>query len=269
MIEACLATQTHYLDITGEIAIFELAHKNNARAQNAGVILCPGVGFDVIPTDCMAASLKAVMPDATELSLGFDSRSGFSPGTAKTSVEGLALGGRIRRNAVIEKVPLAYRTRRIDFGAGEKLAMTIPWGDVSTAYYSTEIRNIQVFIPASPKLVSRLKWLNWIQPLLGLSPIQSFMKSQVDKKIKGPDETQREKLITHLWGEVKNQAGQTKVGRLVTANGYEVTKTGAVAMVSALLNEEREGGAMTPSMLMGPSFVEELPGSGKIKIDDA
>lgn len=269
MIEACLKTQTHYLDITGEIEIFEYAHKQNARAQNAGVILCPGVGFDVIPTDCMAASLKQAMPDATELALGFDSRSGFSPGTAKTSVEGLAMGGRVRRNAALEPVPLAYKTRKIDFGNGEKLAMTIPWGDVSTAYYSTQIRNIEVYIPASPKLVSRLKWMNWIRPLLGLGPIQSYMKSQVDKKVKGPDEAQREKLITYVWGEVKNSAGKVKRGQLVTANGYEVTKTGAVRMAKALLEGDFESGAMTPSMLMGPSFVETLPDCGKITIEDA
>jgi short subunit dehydrogenase-like uncharacterized protein len=95
-------------------------------------VICPGVGFDVVPTDCVAAALKAALPDATHLALGFDSRSGFSPGTAKTSVEGLAQGGKVRQDGRIISVPLAYKTRRIDFGDGEKLAMTIPWGDVST-----------------------------------------------------------------------------------------------------------------------------------------
>lgn len=79
MMEACLRGRAHYLDITGEIAVFELAQSLNARAQDAGVALCPGVGFDVIPTDCVAAALKQALPDATHLALGFDSRSGFSP----------------------------------------------------------------------------------------------------------------------------------------------------------------------------------------------
>jgi short subunit dehydrogenase-like uncharacterized protein len=132
MMAACLATHAHYLDITGEISVFEHARTLDAAARAAGIVICPGVGFDVIPTDCIAAALKAALPDATHLALGFDSRSGFSPGTAKTSVEGLAQGGKVRQDGRIMSVPLAYKTRRIDFGDGEKLAMTIPWGDVST-----------------------------------------------------------------------------------------------------------------------------------------
>ncbi|HRP87435.1 MAG TPA: saccharopine dehydrogenase NADP-binding domain-containing protein, partial [Gammaproteobacteria bacterium] len=157
MMEACIETGAHYLDITGEIAVFELAHGLDAEARRRGVLLCPGVGFDVVPTDCLAAALKAALPDATRLALGFDSRGGMSPGTARTSVEGLAQGGRVRREGRLITVPLAWRTRRIDFGDGEKLAMTIPWGDVSTAWHTTGIQDIEVYIPASPKLVARLK----------------------------------------------------------------------------------------------------------------
>jgi short subunit dehydrogenase-like uncharacterized protein len=93
MMAACLATHAHYLDITGEISVFEHARTLDAAARAAGIVICSGVGFDVIPTDCVAAALKAALPDATHLALGFDSRSGFSPGTTKTSVEGLALQG--------------------------------------------------------------------------------------------------------------------------------------------------------------------------------
>src|SRR5206468_1467866 len=42
MIEACLATGAHYLDITGEIAVFEFAASRDADALKRGVVLCPG-----------------------------------------------------------------------------------------------------------------------------------------------------------------------------------------------------------------------------------
>ncbi len=166
MMKACLEAGAHYLDITGEISVFEFAQTLQSQAKEAGVVLCSGVGFDVIPTDCIAATLKAALPDATHLSLGFDSRSGFSPGTAKTSVEGLAQGGKVRLNGKITTVPLAYKVRNIDFGDGEKLAMTIPWGgDVSTAYYTTGgIENIDVFIPGSPNMIKNAKRANWVRP---------------------------------------------------------------------------------------------------------
>ncbi len=177
MMAACLSAHAHYLDITGEISVFEHARTLDAAARAAGIVICPGVGFDVIPTDCVAAALKAALPDATHLALGFDSRSGFSPGTAKTSVEGLAQGGKVRQDGRIVSVPLAYKTRRIDFGDGEKLAMTIPWGDVSTAYATTGIPNIEVYIPGSPAMVARARRANRLRWLLGIGLGAEFHKA--------------------------------------------------------------------------------------------
>ncbi len=266
MIEACLAAGTHYLDITGEISVFELAHGLDERARQAGVLLCPGVGFDVVPTDCLAATLKHALPDASHLALGFDSKSGLSPGTARTSVEGLAHGGRIRKEGRLTRVPLAWRTRRIDFGAGEKLAMTIPWGDVATAFYSTGIANIEVYVPASPKLVARLKRLNWVRPLLGLRPVQSWLKRRVDKTVRGPSEEQRARTPSYLWGEVRNPKGEVVSGRVKVSNGYDVTVTGALRIVVRALAMESVSGYLTPSQLVGRDYVELLPGSGTIKL---
>src|SRR4029450_11479577 len=175
----------HYLDITGEISVFEHARTLDAAARAVGIVICPGVGFDVIPTDCVAAALKAALPDATHLALGFDSRSGFSPGTAKTSVEALAQGGKVRQDGRIVSVPLAYKTRRIDFGDGEKLAMTIPWGDISTAYTTTGIPNIEVYIPGSPAMVARARRANRVRWLLGIRLVQSVMKRRIEKTVKG------------------------------------------------------------------------------------
>ena len=264
MIEACLDSGAHYLDITGEIAVFELAHSLDARARHAGVLLCPGVGFDVVPTDCLAATLKHALPDATRLALGFDSRGGMSPGTARTSVEGLAKGGQIRREGRLVTVPLAWRTRRIDFGDGEKLAMTIPWGDVSTAYHSTGIPDIEVYLPASPKLVARLRRMNWIRPLLGLGPVQSWLKKKVDKTVRGPREEQRARTPTFVWGEVSNAAGEVVTGRVRVANGYDVTVHAALGIAARVLEMQAVSGHQTPAQLVGRDFVAQLPGSGAI-----
>lgn len=267
MMQACLAAHVNYLDITGEITVFELGASLHEQARRAGIVIVPGVGFDVVPTDCLAAALKQAMPDATHLALGFDSRSGFSPGTAKTSVEGLSLGGRIRENGAIKTVPLAFRTRRIDFGGGEKLAMTIPWGDVSTAYHSTGIPNIEVYLPASPGLVKRLKRLNWIKPLLGLNFVQTRMKRKIERSVLGPDQETRDRTPTHVWGEVNNAKGDTLVGRVTTPNGYTTTMLGALGVAEYLLTHDAAPGFHTPSLLMGPDFVTQLPGVSPITIE--
>lgn len=267
MMAACIRARAHYLDITGEVSVFEHARTQDAAARAAGIVICPGVGFDVIPTDCVAATLKAALPDATHLALGFDSRSGFSPGTAKTSVEGLAQGGKVRRDGRIVAVPLGYKTRRIDFGDGEKLAMTIPWGDVSTAYYTTGIPNIEVYIPGSPAMVARIRRANYFRWALGFGPVQAFLKRRIDRTVRGPSAEKRDALPTYVWGEVTNARGEKRTARIKTANGYSLTVTGALAVIDHLMRNAAQPGAFTPARLVGPDLVARLPGSGSLQVE--
>lgn len=267
MMRACIATGTHYQDITGELEVFQLAHSLHAEASAAGVVLCPGTGFDVIPTDCMAAALHKAIPSATHLVLGFDSDSPLSPGTAKTSIESLGQGGAVRRQGKIEITEHAELTRRIDFGRGEKFAVSIPWGDVATAYYSTEIPNIEVYIPMSKRRAARMRQLNKFRWLLGLKPVQTWLKKKTGKSVTGPSEEERAELKTWIWGEIRNdRRGERKIGRLVTANGYDVTVYGSLAVMEFLLDYDKHGGYFTPSKLCGFELVEKLPGSGLIKV---
>lgn len=267
MIEACLAAHTHYLDITGEIGVFVNAERQHAPAKSAGIVFCPGVGFDVIPTDCVAAVLKEALPDATDLALGFDGLASFSPGTAKTSVEGLKFGGRVRKNGEIVEVPLAYHTRRIDFGRGEKFAATIPWGDVATAHFSTGIPNVEVYFPITPLAAASMRSMNWLRPLLGLLPVQALLKRLAEMSAKGgPSMQELDAGTTYVWGEARNAKGEVRTARLTTANGYRLTSHGVLLAVLALLAKAPAGGYYTPSRLLGPRCVERLPGTSRIKI---
>lgn len=266
MIQACLASGTHYLDITGEITVFALAHAQDAAAQRAGIVICPGAGFDVIPTDCLAACLKAALPDATHLALGFDSDSGLSPGTAKTSIEALAMGGQVRENGRLRPVPLGHRRREIDFGRGLKSAMTIPWGDVATAFYSTGIPNIEVYLPAPVPLALGMRLADPLRALLAATWAQDWLKGLAARHLGGPDETMRARRPTWVWGEARNAAGDRRTAHLETANGYQVTVHGVLFTVRHLLDYQGEGGYFTPSRLLGERCVEQLPGSGAIHI---
>jgi short subunit dehydrogenase-like uncharacterized protein len=263
---ACLAARAHYLDITGEIAVFEAAAALDAEAKAAGVVLCPGVGFDVVPTDCVALALSEALPGATELALGFDNASPVSRGTARTMVEGLGQGGAVRRDGRIVRVPLGYKQRRIDFGGGEKLAMTIPWGDVSTAFRTTGIPNIEVYIPISPRRLAGLRRLNWLRWLLRARLVQRIMKSRVDAGAPGPDAALRERTPTWIWGEARAPGGAVRTARVRTANGYTVTAHAAVGVVRRLLAGGAPAGAATPARLLGARFVETLPGSGPLEL---
>ena len=261
MLEACLATGAHYLDITGEIGVFEHCHQQDARAKAAGIVVLPGSGFDVVPTDCLAAQLKRELPEARSLVLAFEAGGGPSPGTAKTSVEGLGKGGRARIDGRVQRVPLAWKARYFERDGEQRLAMTIPWGDVYTAHVSTGIPDIEVYMAVPPATVKRLRRLRLLGPLLGLGPVQALLKRQVEKRVRGPSEKTRGKTGCVVWGEATDADGRVLRRRLRTPNGYELTVTAALGIVQRLLEGERPaGGYYTPSLLMGPDYVLGLPG---------
>ena len=260
MIEACLENHCHYLDITGEISVFANAHSQSSEAQHADVVLMPGVGFDVVPTDCLAARLVEILPAATKMQLAFESGSRMSPGTAKTSVEGLAGGGCIREDGRLKWVPLAYKTREVPFAHGKRLAVTIPWGDVFTAFISTGVPDIEVYASAPPSSILRLKRMRMVRPLVAMQWVQNMMKRRVEKSVVGPPEQDRQNTKMQLWGEVSSSDGRSASATMTTPNGYDITVTASLGIVEHLLKNEVEGGFYTPSLLMGSDYVESLPG---------
>ncbi|KFN45848.1 saccharopine dehydrogenase family protein [Arenimonas metalli] len=261
MLEACLDSGAHYLDITGEIDVFAHCHAQDARARDKGIVVLPGSGFDVVPTDCLAAQLKRELPGAESLVLAFEAGGGPSPGTAKTSVEGLGKGGRARIDGRMTRVPLAWKTRTFERDGEQRFAMTIPWGDVYTAYVSTGIGNVEVYMGVPPGTAKKLRRLRLLGPLLGLGPVQSMLKKQVEKRVRGPSDATRGKTGCVVWGEARDAAGHELKRRLRTPNGYEITVTAALGIVARLLDGPvPKGGYYTPSALMGADYVLSLPG---------
>ncbi|HVG42502.1 MAG TPA: saccharopine dehydrogenase NADP-binding domain-containing protein, partial [Chitinophagaceae bacterium] len=151
IIEACIKNKVNYIDITGEIPVFEEAKSYDDAAKVSGIILLPGAGFDVVPTDCMALFLKNSLPDATSLRLAFTSLGGgLSHGTATTMAENLGEGGMVRQKGKLVKKPLGHKGMWVNFGAKRLFVMSIPWGDISTAYTTTGIQNIETYTGIKP-----------------------------------------------------------------------------------------------------------------------
>lgn len=260
MADACLRTRTHYLDITGEAVVFEALAARDAEAKAAGVMLLPGAGFDVVPSDCLAAHLKRRLPTATRLTLAFQSTGGLSRGTATTMIENLHRGGLVRRGGVLTSVPPAYKTRFVDFGRGPRKAMTIPWGDVSTAFHSTGIPNIEVYVGVPPSTILSLKLLRPFLSLAATAPVQAFLKRRVRAGAPGPSASARAHGKCLLWGEVEDDSGQRATARSQTPEGYTLTAMTAVAIAERALAGEAPAGFMTPSKAYGPDFVLGLEG---------
>lgn len=259
MMEACLRNHKHYLDITGEMAIFEMAASMDAKAKNAGIMIMPGTGFDVVPTDCLALRLKKMLPDATHLRLAFANKGGgLSHGTAITMAENLDKGGAIRKNGIITPVPNAYRTREIPFSHRTLHAMTIPWGDVSTAWYTTGIPNIEVYLAVPPSTSRNARWAKYFGWLLRQRWVKDMIINRIKRRPAGPSDEQRTNAKTYLWGEVENAAGVVKTALLETAEGYTLTAMTSVLIAEKILAGNFKTGYQTPAGAYGEGLVDEV-----------
>lgn len=260
MADACLAAKAHYLDITGEIGVFEALAARSAEAEAAGVMLLPGVGFDVVPSDCLAAHLKRRLPGATSLILAFQSSGGVSRGTATTMVQNISRGGAIRRGGRIVPVPAAWKTRLVDLGRGPVAVTTIPWGDVATAWYSTGIPDIEVYTRIGRGTRAFLIASRYLGPVLSSGPVQRFLLGRIRSGAPGPDAAARARGGCRLFGEVRDSAGTVCRARLSGPEGYSLTAHAAVAALEKTLAGEATPGFRTPSMAFGPDFVLGLDG---------
>ncbi|MFC6090356.1 saccharopine dehydrogenase family protein [Saccharothrix lopnurensis] len=254
MVDACLRTGAHYLDITGEIDVFEGIGRRHEEAVEAGVVLLPGIGFDVVPTDCVAAMLKRALPTATHLDLAFVVQGGASAGTAQTAVEGSAFGGRARVGGEIRDVPLAHRRRVAHFRDRARGVGAIPWGDVSTAYRSTGIPNVTTFttVPLG---------LGALQPLaapLLRTPLAQRVGKALARRIGGPDEHTRRGTRSEVFGEAWDGEGRRVRAALTGPNAYDLTADSVVKAVHRL--PAVPPGAHTPSSAFGSDYVRALDG---------
>jgi short subunit dehydrogenase-like uncharacterized protein len=265
-LEACLRSGTAYLDITGEVDVFESAFSRDADAKKSGIAVLPGTGFDVVPSDCLASALSEALPGATSLTLAFR---GFksSAGTMKTMIESVPKGGLVRAGGKLVRVPAAWKTMEVPFSDGPRLAMTIPWGDLSTAFRSTGIPDIEVYMAVPPSAVSSARRLRGFAPVLGLPFVQSFLKKRVEKSVKGPTEEERKRERSFLWGRV-TKGERSVTGTLETLEGYALTAETSVAIARRVLAGSVPPGVHTPSQAFGAHFIETIAGS-KLRIGSA
>jgi short subunit dehydrogenase-like uncharacterized protein len=259
MVEGCLRTGTHYLDLTGEIPVYEALAALGAEAKARGVMLLPGVGFDVVPTDCLAVHLKKHLPSATRLTLAFYAQgpAGLPPGTQRTAIEMAPYGNRARRNGRLE-TPERRKTRMIDFGLGPMLATQLPWGDVFMAYYSTGIPNIEDYAQLPQGMRRQLAVMAYLRPLFKSAVIRELFKRGVKP---GPTAAECAKTSTHVWGEVEDDQGRRAVSRLHGPEaGVVWTSRTALAAVQHVLAGNASPGFQTPALAFGADFVLHTKG---------
>lgn len=262
-VEACLATGTHYVDITGEITVFEAITEYDDRAHQAGVMLRSGGGFDVVPSDCLAATLHDRLSEGDRLTLAFAGLAQPSPGTARTAAGMVGGGVPVREDEQLRTVRFGSRTRTIDTGTGHGLTRmgVIPWGDVSTAYHTTGSPNIEVYSPSVLGLgPGGQRVLGALQPMLGVGPVRDALVELAGRLSEGPDASERATGSEFFWGEVTD--GERRVtGRVHAPGAYQFTAQSVVEIAGRVLDGDAPAGYQTPTSAYVADLVSGVDGA--------
>lgn len=254
MQRACLDTNTHYLDITGEYPVFENIFSYSKPAQN--IVLISGVGFDVVPSDCLAVYVAQQVPKAVQLDIAISTLTRISAGTAQSGIGLAARGGLVRQDGELVSYPLGAGGKQVHFPNGSRFAIPIPWGDLSTAYRSTGIPNITTYM-TFPRALARLAQviLPFAQPFLGLRAVQDFLIGIMPKpKTVGG---------AFVWARATAADGHYAEAWIETPEVYAFTAACAVQAVERVF-ADRPTGVLTPAEAFGVDFPLTIPGTRRI-----
>lgn len=263
LVEACIAEGRHYLDLNGDAIIYDMIRTYDKAAKDSGVMLLPGAGYDVVPTDCLALWLKQQMPDARSLKIAFAVlNSALSRGTAINTVLKLGLPGLSRIDGKLVEEPVGKRGMYVQFpGLKKKIfTMSLPWGDLSTAYVSTGIPNIETYINMNKAAWFFLKGqaaYNW---LLKTKLVRGIANSIVKSQSPGPDKATRDKTNALIWAQVSNAKGDTLTANMVVPEAYTLTALVALLITKKVLNKEYKAGYQTPATAYGTELIMEIAG---------
>jgi short subunit dehydrogenase-like uncharacterized protein len=272
MINACLATRAHYLDITGEVPVFVRLFERDAEAKDRKVALISGVGFDVVPTDCLARFVAEHLANASHLEIALASRGGLSSGTARSAVLQVPNGSWVRRNGQMMRQSLGRGVRKIRFSDRERWAAPAPLGDVVTAFHSTRIGNITAYMSVNPRVAQAFKW-GWplSRPLgeiakvaFSITPVREALENFIERNVSGPNEEKRSGGRSHIWACALADSGQRFEAWLEMGEGYTFTACSAVRAVERVL-ADHPAGALSPAQALGADFVLDIPGVTRIE----
>ena len=259
LVEACIDSGTHYLDVNAEWAVFEEMQHFDGIARERGVMLLPGVGFDVVASDCLAAHVAARLPGAVRLQIGISGLELLSRGSARTLLDLAGKPTQVRRGGVIKSCPQPGHAR-FDFGRGPTGAIGVSWGDVATAHLTTGIPDVEVYFEATAAALGLDLWNRSFGWLLKSPLGQGLVRGQLGWLPEGPSARERASRRAVVVARAEDAGGRQIEARLETPEAYTFTALSAVAIAQKVLSGAAKPGFQTPGRFLGPDFPLTLPG---------
>lgn len=239
LMHACIKAGVDYLDITAEINVYRLAEQLGSEAAAAGVMLLPGVGWDVVPSDCLAMHVASRVQHPQSLRIALQVPGAMSRGSAKSVGAIIGAGVLARVDGQLVATPDA-QPQPLDFGAGPVLCAPLSFGDLVTAWHSTAIANIAMFVHISG---------------------EAFPEGDLSLLPDGPTAEQRDAHRARAVAEATGIDGKVVRSVIETVNGYTYTPLVAVEAARRVLSGERSEGFETPAHLFGVQFAASIGGT--------
>jgi len=255
MLRACLAQRAHYLDITGELPVLRASFAHDRRAREAGVAVLSGVGFDVVPSDCLALHVARRIERPSRLRIAIAGAPTPSAGTAKSALGAMQDGGAVRRHGELVRVPLFGQALEIMFGDRIRTVVPAPLGDLETAHRSTGIPDIETYVAQPRATVAMLRTMG---PLLLRAVERPAWRERVfrmiEARVHGPGEQALASERSHVWAEAINARGERAESWLEGPETYAWTARLAWDCAEAV-SKRRIVGALSPAQAFGADFV--------------
>lgn len=252
--EACLRAGVHYLDVSGEAPPIEALAAHDGEARERGVMLMPGIGFDVVPSDCLAAHVARRLPGAHSLAIGISALGFVTPGSARAFLAYAGERVRVRREGALVSVPPGTLERCFDYGEGMRLSSAMSWGDTASAWYTTGIPNITTYFETNPPLRAALTACRLFGPVVASRSWQTLAAASAALLPPGPTPEQRASRRTAIVVEAEDAAGRRTASRFHGPESYEFTRRTAPAIARHVLAGDFEPGFQTPARVYGPDF---------------
>ena len=261
LIESCLRTNTHYLDITGELPVFQNAFLQDEAARTRGIMIMPGAGFGVVASDCLAVHVAALVPNAKYLRIAVLRPSSFSRGTFRSALEVANSPVSIRRNGRLTLLPVGRLQRAFDFGDGERESVAVSWADVFTAYHSTGIRNIEAYFEAGLAARALYQLGAGVAGAMQLPPVKALIDAAAGVWPEGPSDVRRQSDRCVIVAEAEDSWRQVRSARLETSDAYSFTAEAAAAIARRIIRGDFVSGFQTPAKVYGADFALRFKGT--------
>jgi short subunit dehydrogenase-like uncharacterized protein len=258
LIQACLKTQTHYLDLSGDIDIYQNAYSYNEEAKAKGISIICGVGFNVIVTEAAALIASESIKEPSSIMVAIAAMTKPSSGTFKQTMEILPKGGREIRDGVLKSSIIGEDRRFINYGDFSLMSYSIPMGELPVIQRSTNVKNIKAYLSLSNSMSTSFDFFNEVVTSFASKRYgRVILKKFANAFINGPSEEQNTNGKSYVWASAESENGDISEVIIQTPKAYYFTALLALGVLNEFEKKEITG-ALTPAQAFGKDFIKQF-----------